>query len=293
MADTGEEPIGSLGYDGPLAALDEAPTVSDHFKQEVAVVTNPAIDRDREREQFSLRVLAGRRPRPGAPARMWQLGSPLLGSHEGLPWTRIGLTPDVAADAERAVAGGAELVLLDDRLAAEVDPHLALAMAMRRLRERGLDRDASLALAAGGLRNLHDVVLALGTGAVAVEPYAMWALAGRGRCARAPSGAREGHREGALDHGHPRAGRLRAGLRLGRAAPRGCPRVPLPGAAAGAPPAGRGRVRAAPSGVPDGAQAVEGRGRRGRRPRRLRRVRGSGGRGRARAPGRAAASARR
>src|SRR6478735_4612330 len=184
MADTGEEPIGSLGYDGPLAALDEAPTVSDHFKQEVAVVTNPAIDRDREREQFSLCVLAGRRPQPGAPACMWQLGSPLLGSHEGLPWTRIGLTPDVAADAERAVTGGAELVLLDDRLRAEVDPHLALAMAMRRLRERGLDRDASLALAAAGLRNLHDVVLALGTGAVAVEPYAMWALAGRRRCAR-------------------------------------------------------------------------------------------------------------
>jgi glutamate synthase (NADPH/NADH) large chain len=184
MADTGEEPIGSLGYDGPLAALDEAPTVSDHFKQEVAVVTNPAIDRDREREQFSLRILAGRRPQPGAPARMWQLDTPLLGSHEGLPWTRIGLTRDVATDAERAVAGGAELVLLDDRLAAEVDPHLALAMAMRRLRERGLDRGASLALAAGGLRNLHDVVLALGTGAAAVEPYAMWALAGRGRCAR-------------------------------------------------------------------------------------------------------------
>ena len=152
--------------------------MSDHFKQEVAVVTNPAIDRDREREQFSLCVLAGQRPQPGAPARMWQLDSPLLGSHEGLPWTRIGLTADVAADAERAVTGGAELVLLDDRLAAEVDPHLALAMAMRRLRERGLDRDASLALAAGGLRNLHDVVLALGTGAVAVEPYAMWALAG-------------------------------------------------------------------------------------------------------------------
>src|SRR4051812_14422716 len=184
MADTGDEPIGSLGYDGPLAALDEVPTVSDHFKQEVAVVTNPAIDRDREREQFSLRVLAGQRPQPGSPGRMWQLGSPLLGSHEGLPWTRIGLTPDVAADAEQAVAGGAELVLLDDRLAAEIDPHLALAMAMRRLRERGRDRHASLALAAGGLRNLHDGVLALGTGAVAVEPYAMWALAGRARCAR-------------------------------------------------------------------------------------------------------------
>jgi glutamate synthase (NADPH/NADH) large chain len=90
------------------------------------------------------------------------------------------------------VAGGAELVLLDDRLAADVDPHLALAMVVRRLRERGIDRDASLALAAGGLRNLHDVVLALGTGAVAVEPYAMWALAGRGRCDRLRSALEKG-----------------------------------------------------------------------------------------------------
>ena len=65
-------------------------------------------------------------------------------------------------------------------------------MVMRRLRERGLDRDASLSLAAGGLRNLHDVVLALGTGAVAVEPYAMWALAGRGRCARLRSALEKG-----------------------------------------------------------------------------------------------------
>ena len=183
MADSGDEPIGSLGYDGPLAALDGAPAVADHFKEEVAVVTNPSIDRDREREHFSLRVLAGRRPAAGEPARMWQLDSPLLGSHLGLPWARVGLHDATADEAEAAVLGGAELVMLDDRIDARVDPHLALARTMRRLRERRLDRRASIALAAGGLRNLHDIALALGIGAVAVEPYAMWSLAGAGRCA--------------------------------------------------------------------------------------------------------------
>ena len=183
MAASGEEPIGSLGYDGPLALLSDAATVSDHFKEEVAVVTNPAIDRDREREQFSLELLAGRRPQPGAAARMWSLRSPLLGSREGLPWSRLALDEAAADAAERAVRGGAELVLLDDRLGGGVDPHLALARVLRRLRRLGLDRDASLGLASGGLRNLHDIALALGTGAVAVEPYLLWALAGRERAA--------------------------------------------------------------------------------------------------------------
>jgi len=184
MAETGEEPIGSLGYDGPLAVLDEAPAVADHFKEEVAVVTNPSIDRDREREHFSLAVLAGRRPRVGEPARMWQLGSPLLGSHLGLPWQRVGLTEAAVEEAEALVRGGAELVLLDDRLAADVDPHLTLARVMRRLRELRLDRHASVGLAAGGLRSLHDIALALGVGAVAVEPHVLWSLAGEKRCGR-------------------------------------------------------------------------------------------------------------
>jgi len=184
MAGTGEEPIGSLGYDGPLAVFEDGATVSDHFKEEVAVVTNPAIDRDREREQFSLRVLAGPRPAPGAPALMWQLDSPLLPSPDGMPWHRLPLSSDVADAAEAAVLGGATLILLDDRLGAVFDPHLALAMVARRLRERRLHRRASVALAAGGLRNLHDIAVALGTGAVAVEPYALWSLAGPARWRR-------------------------------------------------------------------------------------------------------------
>jgi glutamate synthase (NADPH/NADH) large chain len=44
MADNGAEPIGSLGYDGPLAALSpERQNLADYFKETVAVVTNPAI----------------------------------------------------------------------------------------------------------------------------------------------------------------------------------------------------------------------------------------------------------
>jgi glutamate synthase (NADPH/NADH) large chain len=63
MASNGAEPIGSLGYDGPLAALSpERQNLADYFKETVAVVTNPAIDREREVEHFSTRAVFGRRP---------------------------------------------------------------------------------------------------------------------------------------------------------------------------------------------------------------------------------------
>jgi glutamate synthase (NADPH/NADH) large chain len=63
MADTGAEPIRSLGFDGPLAAIsNERQNIADFIKESVAVVTNPAIDRDRETEHFSTRVVVGPRP---------------------------------------------------------------------------------------------------------------------------------------------------------------------------------------------------------------------------------------
>ena len=69
MASNGAEPIGSLGYDGPLAALSpERQNLADYFKETVAVVTNPAIDREREMEHFSTRAVFGRRPSPDDPA---------------------------------------------------------------------------------------------------------------------------------------------------------------------------------------------------------------------------------
>jgi glutamate synthase (NADPH/NADH) large chain len=63
MAEKGVEPIRSLGHDAPLAALNpERKNIADFIKESVAVVTNPAIDRDRETEHFSTRVIVGKRP---------------------------------------------------------------------------------------------------------------------------------------------------------------------------------------------------------------------------------------
>jgi len=58
-----EKEVGSLGFDGPLAALSrKRVNVADYFKETVAVVTNPAIDRGREAEVFSTSSLFGASP---------------------------------------------------------------------------------------------------------------------------------------------------------------------------------------------------------------------------------------
>ncbi|WP_078408468.1 glutamate synthase-related protein [Priestia abyssalis] len=63
MAEKGAEPIRSLGHDAPLAAIDSSrKNLADFIKESVAVVTNPAIDRDRETEHFSTRTIIGKRP---------------------------------------------------------------------------------------------------------------------------------------------------------------------------------------------------------------------------------------
>jgi glutamate synthase (NADPH/NADH) large chain len=68
MSETGAEPIRSLGHDGPHAAIHwERQNIPDFIKESVAVVTNPAIDRDREMEHFSTRIIIGPRPAVFAP----------------------------------------------------------------------------------------------------------------------------------------------------------------------------------------------------------------------------------
>ncbi|MEZ4600629.1 MAG: glutamate synthase-related protein [Syntrophotaleaceae bacterium] len=80
IAGKGQDPIASLGYDGPLAALAVTrQNLADYFKEQVAVVTNPAIDREREAEHFSTRVFLGPRPRFGGRGRRaLELELPLL-----------------------------------------------------------------------------------------------------------------------------------------------------------------------------------------------------------------------
>src|SRR5215207_37752 len=83
LAKNGNDPISSLGFDGPLAALSkERQNISDYFKEAVAVVTNPAIDREREVEHFSTQTVLGARP-PLIPGELVQevtftLDTPIL-----------------------------------------------------------------------------------------------------------------------------------------------------------------------------------------------------------------------
>jgi glutamate synthase (NADPH/NADH) large chain len=67
LATEGKDLVGSLGHDGPLAVLSkERVNLADFYKETVAVVTNPSIDRERETEAFSTRTLVGARPALGA-----------------------------------------------------------------------------------------------------------------------------------------------------------------------------------------------------------------------------------
>ncbi|WP_027410679.1 glutamate synthase-related protein [Anoxybacteroides tepidamans] len=82
MAEKGAEPIRSLGHDAPLAAINpNRKNIADFIKESVAVVTNPAIDRDRETEHFSTRTVIGKRPplfETQEPSYVIELVSPIL-----------------------------------------------------------------------------------------------------------------------------------------------------------------------------------------------------------------------
>ncbi len=236
MSSNGLEPIGSLGYDGPLAALSpERQNLADYFKETVAVVTNPAIDREREIEHFSCRSVFGRRPQPAE--RIDHAGTietsfpVILGGHHGMAplpaetlrriarehktyliedlWeefpgdrsavidialleseTTKGALERIKFEAINRVRDGAELVVLSDRTVYEgdrryIDPHLVLSavdMALKTARldsaqpgggEANLRRRTSLVLRSGAIRNVHDLMLALGLGADGVCPYVM------------------------------------------------------------------------------------------------------------------------
>jgi len=226
MARIGQDPITSLGYDGPLASLSQSrQNLSDYFKEQVAVVTNPAIDREREAEHFSTRVYLGPRPSLRAPyPRGIELSLPLLlgGARPGesaggdplaaefgtctLEALQLGAgrgksrvlsccisRGETLAEAlERitrhavvAVCQGVTLLVLDDALAfsrdhAFLDPYLAVAVLHKALKETAttagasLRRRASLVVRSGALRNLHDLIFALGMGADALCPYLIW-----------------------------------------------------------------------------------------------------------------------
>ncbi len=85
IAETGKEPITSMGYDRPLPVFSAMrPPLTKFFKQIVAVVTNPPIDPIREEGAFDLTVYLGASPtayenRPNYdPQPQYRLPSPFL-----------------------------------------------------------------------------------------------------------------------------------------------------------------------------------------------------------------------
>lgn len=215
LAEKGAEPISSLGFDGQLSALrSEKPNLAEFFKETVAVVTNPAIDREREIEHFSTRTLVGRRPLPGsAEGHSVELLTPVLATlpevarvHRTLTLAELRrrfqsatLVPNLrageaigdalarlTADGEAALRAGAELLVLDDTALfangeAALDILLALGALEKTLNEArdgdglALRRRASVVVRSAAVRNLHDLMLLIGLGAEAVEPSAMFA----------------------------------------------------------------------------------------------------------------------
>ncbi len=214
VAEAGAEPISSLGYDGQLPALrGRKPNLAEFFKETVAVVTNPAIDREREIEHFSTRTLVGPRPNPTGSDHSVELLTPLLAPNAALARMHRTLTlaslqaelrsvtlvpslssgqtlqralEELGRQALEAVMGGAELLILDDTSLyqggqAAIDIVLALGWLEQQLLapgDQGLSwrRRCGLVVRSAQARNLHDLMVLLGLGAEAVEPYLIYAL---------------------------------------------------------------------------------------------------------------------
>jgi glutamate synthase (NADPH/NADH) large chain len=206
MAESGEEPVGSMGNDAPLAVLSERPQLLfRYFKQQFAQVTNPPIDPIREKLVMTLTSCVGgegnlltETPRQ---CRLLELPQPVLtseelaklvvGSLEDFPVRVLpALFPADATDpgaaleqalealclsAEQATDEGASILVLSDR---DVDagripiPSLLVTSAVHHaLARAGKRMRVGLIVETGEAREVADVALLLGYGAAAVCPY--------------------------------------------------------------------------------------------------------------------------
>src|SRR5260221_10201092 len=205
MAAQGEEPVGSMGIDIPLAVLSERPqSFFRYFKQHFAQVTNPPIDPLREEIVMSLVSCVGgegnlveESPRQ---CRMLELPHPFL-TQDDLSKLRKNLFPDFRAAtlpmcfkvegdpernlyealeelctaANRAIADGASILVLSDRNIDErhapIPSLLATAAVHHRLIREGTRGRAGLVVESGEPREVGHLALLLAYGAGAVNPY--------------------------------------------------------------------------------------------------------------------------
>jgi glutamate synthase (NADPH) large chain len=162
MAANGEEAVGSMGTDTPLAVLSDRPqTTFQYFKQLFAQVTNPPIDAIREELVMSLKTTIGAEGNlleetPGQ-CRQLELDTPVLTNEQleqlkgaDLPGVKSAVLPALfrapslpeAADVEtrRKIYGAALEAALDDMGAAAVAA-IAAGATILILSDRGVDKE--------------------------------------------------------------------------------------------------------------------------------------------------------
>lgn len=206
MASTGEEAIGSMGTDTPVAVLSHLPQpLFSYFKQMFAQVTNPPIDPIRESLVMSLAGYIGKNASlldemPEA-AHQMKLETPILSNtdleklrimdDERLDFKTVTLPmifqPERPVGAlERAlerlcrkasemIENGVDMIILSDR---EVGPEyapipslLAVSAVHHYLIREGTRTSVALVVETGEAREVHHFACLLGYGASAVNPY--------------------------------------------------------------------------------------------------------------------------
>ncbi|HEY6908502.1 MAG TPA: glutamate synthase large subunit, partial [Myxococcales bacterium] len=208
MATTGNEAIGSMGTDTPLAVLSERPQpLFNYFQQLFAQVTNPPVDSIREEIIMASDTTIGPEgnllePGPEC-ARQLGLASPILTNDElgriraldGGPGTgglRAVKLPslfnpkgdgaalrsaleDLRWKASECIAEGFNLLVISDRghdaEMAPIPALLAVSAVHHHLIREGTRTRCSLIVESGEPREVHHFALLIGYGASAVNPY--------------------------------------------------------------------------------------------------------------------------
>ncbi|MGX7594646.1 glutamate synthase large subunit [Planococcus plakortidis] len=204
LASDGKDPVGSMGYDSPLAVLSKKPQLLyNYFKQLFAQVTNPPIDAIREQIITAARTTIGAEgnlvdPKPES-ARHIRLETPVLLNAElerlrqqNLPEFKavtlpILFTADggaeamearleaVFAEADKAIEQGATLVILSDRGVdkehAAIPALLAVSGLHHHLIRKGTRTRMSILLESAEPREVHHFAMLIGYGAEGINPY--------------------------------------------------------------------------------------------------------------------------
>ena len=204
MGETGEEAVGSMGNDTPLAVLSERPLpLFNYFKQLFAQVTNPPIDPIREQAVMSLVTTLGAGgnllEQGPAQAKRLEMPHPVLTNHDleklrhvtqrQFPAETISMVFHRDAGAAGLVAGiericrlasqqieaGATVLILSDRHIdashVPIPSLLATAAVHHHLVREQTRTGVGLVIETGEAREVMHLALLIGYGAEAVNPY--------------------------------------------------------------------------------------------------------------------------